>query len=504
MMYFIEKDNIGFIQYSQEYVKTIVDWINDREVNKFFSLYTPITEQSLSKVIDRFSTSDNEIGFVVELVDQKRAIAIIEIREIDYVARKCEIEFAIGEKDLWNQGYGTRIWKILDNYLFSDLNMHRVYLHTMEENTGMQKLAEKFDYYIEGKHIDALFKDGEYYNELVMAKVKMGKKCVDKNIPDNVLAIIGNTPVVKLNNIKGNYDGNVYGKIEYYNPSGSVKDRASYNMILEAEKNGLINKDTTIVEATSGNVGISLAMICAIKKLKLIITAPEGVIPGAKLKLLNALGAKVIFNPLEKGYEEAIENARKLKNKIENSFMCSQFDNPNNYKAHQKWTAKEILKTFGTNLDYIVACLGSGGTLTGLAKTLKDKIPNLKVIAVEPATCTVLSENKVVDDHYILGIGPGFIPDVLDVNIIDKVITVTDTEAADSCIELARKEGIYCGISSGAAIKATQKLLTKIEKEKNILTILPDNGLRYAEKKGFFNDYIENVFENEKLNQYWN
>lgn len=502
-MYFIKKNNIGFVQYSQEYLKTIVDWINDSDINSFFSLYRPITEQSFSKVIDRFSTSDNEIGFVVELIDEKRPIAIIEIRKIDYVARNCEIEFAIGEKELWRQGYGTKIWEILDDYLFNDLKMHRTYLHTMEENIGMQKLAEKFNYFVEGKHVDALLKNGEYHNELVMAKVKLEQKTIDKNIPDNVLELIGNTPVIKLNNIKGNYEGNLYGKIEYYNPSGSVKDRASYNMIIEAEKKGLINKDTTIVEATSGNVGISLAMICAIKKLKLIITAPEGVIPGAKLKLLNALGARVIFNPLEKGYKEAIENAKKIKNQIKNSFMCSQFDNPDNYKAHQKWTSKEIYKIFGENLDYIVACLGSGGTLTGLAKTLKTKIPNLKVIAVEPATCTVLSENKVVDDHYILGIGPGFIPDILEVDMIDEVITVTDSEAAESCIELARKEGIYCGISSGAAMKATEKLLEKIEKGKNILTILPDNGLRYAEKKGFFNEHIEKIFENENLNQYW-
>lgn len=186
-MYFIKEENIGFKHYSKEYSQKIVDWINDEEVNKYFSLYQPITIQSLDKVIDRFSTSSNEIGFIIELIDSKKPIGIIEIRDIDYVSRTCEIEFAIGEKSLWEKGYGTKAFKLLDKYLFNDLHMHRVYLHTMQNNIGMKKLALKFNYSVEGVHIDGIFKNGQYFNELVMAKVDIQRDAIDKNINKNLL-----------------------------------------------------------------------------------------------------------------------------------------------------------------------------------------------------------------------------------------------------------------------------------------------------------------------------
>ena len=295
-----------------------------------------------------------------------------------------------------------------------------------------------------------------------------------------IIDTIGNTPLVELSNLKRKYNlkARIIAKVEYFNPGGSVKDRIAKAMIEKAEKEGLINKDTVLVEPTSGNTGIGLSMVAASKGLKIILTMPE-TMSIERRNLLKAYGAELVLTEGSKGMKGAIAKAEELAKEIPNSFIPSQFTNMANPNIHYLTTGPEIFKDLDGNIDYLVAGVGTGGTLSGTGKYLKENKPSVKVVAVEPETSPVLSKGTP-GPHKIQGIGAGFVPQTLDTSIYDEIITIGNEEAMEMGKESARTEGLLVGISSGAAIKAAIKLAQREENAgKTIVVILPDTGERY-------------------------
>ena len=300
---------------------------------------------------------------------------------------------------------------------------------------------------------------------------------------NNVLESIGNTPHIKLNRLYGN-DHEVWVKLEKANPGGSIKDRIALSMIEDAERKGILNKETTIVEPTSGNTGIGLAMVAAVKGYKLILVMPESM-SVERRKLMAAYGATFELTPRELGMKGAIEKATEIVSKNSNAWMPQQFDNPANIEAHVNNTAKEILTDFPGGLDYLITGVGTGGHITGVAKVLKNKFKDLKVFAVEPILSPVISGGKP-GPHPIQGIGAGFIPKNLDVNLLDGTIQVSKEEAFEYAQRAAKEEGLFIGISSGASLAAVAKKLQEIPKGKKILTFNYDTGERYLSIEGLF------------------
>lgn len=295
-----------------------------------------------------------------------------------------------------------------------------------------------------------------------------------------IIDTIGNTPLVELSNLESKYNlkAKIIAKVEYFNPGGSVKDRIAKAMIEKAEKEGLINKDTVLVEPTSGNTGIGLSMVAASKGLKIILTMPE-TMSIERRNLLKAYGAELVLTEGSKGMKGAIAKAEELAKEIPNSFIPSQFTNMANPNIHYLTTGPEIFKDLDGNIDYLVAGVGTGGTLSGTGKYLKENKPSIKVVAVEPETSPVLSKGTP-GPHKIQGIGAGFVPQTLDTSIYDEIITIGNEEAMEMGKESARTEGLLVGISSGAAIKAAIKLAQREENAgKTIVVILPDTGERY-------------------------
>ena len=294
---------------------------------------------------------------------------------------------------------------------------------------------------------------------------------------NNVTELIGNTPLVKLNKASST-GATVLGKCEFMNPSHSVKDRIGFNMINEGIKAGKITEGTTVIEPTSGNTGIALASVCAAQGIKLILTMPSSM-SIERRKLLKALGAQIVLTEPEKGMKGAVEKANELADSIDNSFVPQQFANPANPAIHRITTAQEILKDTDGKIDILVAAIGTGGSITGISEVLKEHNPDIKIVAVEPTDSPILSGGNP-GPHKIQGIGAGFIPAILNTEIYDEVITVTNDEAMETSRNLAKEEGLLIGISAGANVFAAAKVAKKEEnKGKTIVTILCDTGERY-------------------------
>ncbi len=303
-------------------------------------------------------------------------------------------------------------------------------------------------------------------------------------IAKNVEALVGNTPMVQINSLSGETGTTILGKCEFMNPTSSVKDRIAYNMINEAMKRGEITKNTTIIEPTSGNTGIALAAICAAEGLKLILTMPESM-SMERRKLLSHLGAKLVLTPAAEGMNGAIEKAASLVEELEDAVVLQQFNNPDNPEIHRTTTAVEILNDTQNNVDIFVAAVGTGGTLTGTAEVLKEHIPSVKVIAVEPETSAVL-EGKPAGPHKIQGIGAGFIPEILNTDIYDEVMAVSNEDAFGMAAKIAKEEGLLIGISAGANLEAAYRAAKRPENRgKTIVTILCDTAERYLSTELF-------------------
>ncbi|WP_027339436.1 cysteine synthase A [Halonatronum saccharophilum] len=296
-------------------------------------------------------------------------------------------------------------------------------------------------------------------------------------IYNDITELVGKTPMVKLNKLVSEKDAEVYLKLESFNPGGSVKDRIAFNMIESAEKSGDLKAGGTIIEPTSGNTGIGLAMIGAAKGYKVILVMPD-TMSIERRKILKAYGADIILTPGEDGMPGSIEKAKELAEENEGYFMPQQFMNPANPAVHRKTTAQEIISDLDGKIDAFVAGVGTGGTVTGTGEILKEKIDGIEIIAVEPTGSPVISGGKP-GPHMIQGIGAGFIPDTLDVDILDKVIKIENQEAMEMARELAAKEGILSGISAGAAVAAALKVAKELGAGKRVVTVAPDTGERY-------------------------
>lgn len=299
-------------------------------------------------------------------------------------------------------------------------------------------------------------------------------------VKNSFLDLVGNTPLVRVNNLikKDELKADVLAKLEYFNPAGSVKDRIAKEMILDALEKGLINENTTLIEPTSGNTGIGLSAVATALNLKIIITMPE-TMSVERRNLMKAYGAELVLTPGSEGMKGAIAKAKELAPQIKNSFIPGQFENPANPTAHYKTTGPEIYEQTEGKVDIFVAGVGTGGTISGIGKYLKEKNPEVKVVAVEPATSPVLSTGKG-GAHKIQGIGAGFVPETLDTKIYDEIITVENEDAFATGKEMAKTEGILVGISSGAALYAAKELAKREENAgKTIVVLLPDGGDRY-------------------------
>lgn len=307
------------------------------------------------------------------------------------------------------------------------------------------------------------------------------------NIYQEITDIVGKTPLLKLQRYM---DANackadILGKLEYQNPGGSVKDRVAIRMIDEAEKAGILHKGDVIIEPTSGNTGIGLACVAAARGYHLIITMPE-TMSVERRRLLSAYGAELVLTPASKGVKGSIRKANELAEQL-HAFVPSQFSNPYNPKSHYETTGPEIWADTDGKIDVFVAGVGTGGTISGTGRYLKEKNPNIQIVAVEPAGSPVLSDG-IPGRHKIQGIGAGFIPETLDMEIYDEILTVTDDDAYQACRELARREGVLCGISSGAALSAAKELAVKPAYQgKTIVALFPDGGERYL-SSGVFDE----------------
>ncbi|MFH1934125.1 MAG: cysteine synthase A [Pseudomonadota bacterium] len=294
----------------------------------------------------------------------------------------------------------------------------------------------------------------------------------------------GSTPLVRLNWISRGLHADILAKLEFKNPLGSVKDRIGLAMIEAAERQGLIGKNTVIIEPTSGNTGIALAFVCAVKKYRLILTMPE-TMSVERRKLLKHLGAELVLTPGKEGMKGAIKKAQEILSESTDAYMPNQFTNPANPEIHRKTTAEEIWRDTKGGVDILVAGVGTGGTITGISEVIKGRKPSFKAVAVEPSDSPVLSGGDP-GPHKIQGIGAGFIPEVLNTRIIDEIVTVTNDQAFEVARDLARHEGILCGISSGAAVSAALEIAKRPENSgKQIVAILPSTGERYLSTELF-------------------
>lgn len=299
-------------------------------------------------------------------------------------------------------------------------------------------------------------------------------------ISSSVFDLVGNTPLLELTNFEHKYalKSKIYAKVEFFNPAGSVKDRVAKEIIEKYEQEGRLSKKSTIIEATSGNTGIGLAALCAAKGYKLIIVMPDNM-SAERRALMGAYGAELVLTDGALGMQGSIEKAAELVKSIPNAISANQFSNPANPEAHYKTTGPEIWNDTDGKVDILVSCVGTGGTISGTASFLKEQNPNIKVIGVEPSASPYLTEGRS-GAHKIQGIGAGFLPDTLDMSVIDEIVTVTDDEAYEAARESARLEGLLVGISSGAAISASLRIAQNPENQgKNIVVILPDTGERY-------------------------
>ncbi len=304
-------------------------------------------------------------------------------------------------------------------------------------------------------------------------------------IANNISELVGQTPVVKLNKIAGKDDATVYVKLESFNPASSVKDRIALSMIDAAEKSGALQPGATIVEPTSGNTGIGLAMIAAARGYKLILVMPE-TMSIERRNLLKAYGAELVLTPGPEGMKGAIRKAEEIVQENPAYFMPQQFKNPANPQIHRELTAREVLEQAQGQLDAFVGGVGTGGTITGVGEILKQSFPGIKIVAVEPAASPVLSGGQP-GPHKIQGIGAGFVPDVLNVQIVDEIITVSNEDAMETARKLARQEGILVGISSGAAVFAALQVAKRLGAGKKVIVVAPDTGERYLSTELFTN-----------------
>ena len=299
-----------------------------------------------------------------------------------------------------------------------------------------------------------------------------------RGVLDSVIDAIGNTPIVRLNNLTEDLEAEVDVKIESFNPTGSVKDRVAVAMVEDAEEKGLLKEGSVIIEPTSGNTGIGLGFAAAAKGYKLILTMPE-TMSVERRKLLAVFGAEIVLTPGSEGMGGAIAKAKELEENTPNAIILGQFDNEANVKIHAETTAQEILRDTEGDVDIVVAGVGTGGTITGIGKVLKQANPDVTIVAVEPADSQTLAKGEK-GPHKIQGIGAGFVPSIYDADVIDEIIPVRNEDAGDTLLALAKKEGIFSGISSGAATWAALDLAKKEENRgKRIIAILPDNGERY-------------------------
>lgn len=303
----------------------------------------------------------------------------------------------------------------------------------------------------------------------------------------DITRTIGSTPLVRLNEISKGLPATILAKLEFNNPLGSVKDRIGLAMIEAAERDGLIRPDTLIIEPTSGNTGIALAFVCAAKKYRLLLTMPD-TMSIERRKLLKHLGAELVLTPGSEGMKGAIQKAGEILAKSPNAHMPDQFSNQANPEIHRKTTAEEIWRDTNGSVDILVAGVGTGGTITGVSEVIKDRKPAFRTVAVEPSDSPVLSGGNP-GPHKIQGIGAGFVPSVLNTAIIDEIVTVSNAEAFETARDMAKEEGILCGISSGAAVAAALRLARRKEnQDKQIVVILPSTGERYLSTDLFLED----------------
>jgi cysteine synthase A len=488
-------ERLIYREYQPDDAVLLAKWFNDSRVNTYFEHDPPFEETSLRKAIASLNASSEGIGFIAMVKENGAPIGAFEIRQISESNASCSFEIAIGEPKYHAHRYGEEMLLCMSDYVVQNFDLTRHEMKVYAANASMLTAARRAGFKTEGILRASKRFNGGWIDEVLLTKLVSNERLASSALrPAPVVKhgaeLIGNTPIIDLRDYFGCTE-EVFAKIEAFNPGTSIKDRAASSILHEAHRRGEISNDSVIIEATSGNTSTGLALVGGSMGLRSVAVAPEGVLKDGKMRHLKALGAVLVITPGIGDYDMAVKVARALRDAIPNSFMGNQFSNFDNPKAHFETTAKEIVCQIG-RVECLIAGLGSGGTLMGNAIALQNALGKITCIAVEPETCSVLSGTGA-GDHRILGIGPGFLPDIVDRDRINHVVTVKDIEAAEEGVNFCRKTGIFVGISSGAVLVGMKKALEKGLFKRSAVAMLADSGLRYGGESCFYSGTLDAI-----------
>lgn len=494
-------ERLIFRSYEVTDAELLASWFNDPAVNKYFEHDPPFEAATLREAIERLRNVSDGMGLVACLKDGT-PVGVAEIRRISKSKASCYLEFAVGEAKLHGQGYGAELIAAVSAYATDALGATRQEMKVYATNARMLSTARRSGFTVEGVLRASQKSEDGWVDEVVLTKVSDSARRASSFLKPVYVAhhaadLVGNTPAIDLSSYYG-CGQEVFAKIEAFNPGASIKDRAASSILRHAHERGEIHGDTVIVEATSGNTSTGLALVGGSMGLKSVAVAPEGVLKDGKLRHLKALGAVLVITPGIGDYERAVSVAKQIRDAIPHSIMGNQFANQDNPRAHIETTAKEIICQIG-KVDAIIAGLGSGGTLMGNAAALRANYGDLVCIAVEPTKCSVLSGTGD-GAHRILGIGPGFLPEIVDKGKINHVVTIDDKEAAEEAVNFCRKTGMFVGISSGAVLRGLRKAIDRQLFKHSAVALLADSGLRYGNGEGnscFYTRTLNAIHESE-------
>lgn len=486
-------ERLIFRPYDLSDAAMLTHWFNDPRINRHFDHDPAFTEPALSAAIEKINAASDGMGLIAMHRQNNAPIGVFEIRNISRENASCSLEIAIGDARYLTQGYGAEMLRAMSGYAQNDLCLSRQELRVYSLNAPMLTIARREGFTVEGVCRAAKRFEGGWVDEIVLAKCTEQTRALSSylrpaQVARHAVELIGNTPLIDLRSFLET-DKEVFAKIEAFNPGTSIKDRAARTIIREAYQKGLLSKDGFIIEATSGNTSTGLALAASSMGIRSVAVAPEGVLKDGKKRHLKALGAILVITPGVGDYDRAVTIARNIRDSIPGSFMGEQFTNYDNPKAHHESTAREIICQLG-HIECFVAALGSGGTLMGNAKELRRHFGKLVCIAVEPRNCSVLAGTGA-GDHRILGIGPGFMPDIVDSKEIDYVETVTDRDAAEEALKFCHHTGLYVGISSGAVLSGFRSALQKGLFKKSAVAMLADSGLRYGGENCYYTEVLD-------------
>lgn len=492
-----DSEHLAYRPYQPGDAALIEGWLNDPRVHRFFEHEPAFCRDRLTAVIERLTRSEEDIGIITSDRGTGLPLGIFEIRDLSRQHQRCAFEIAIGEVDRHGKGFGLEMIRAMTDYVRTNLGVSRITMKVFAVNVALLSTARRAGFRVEGILPKSVRVEGEWVDEVLLGL--NGDRGTDTGFTLSACPVgrssadlVGNTPFLALSDYFAT-DREVFAKLEAYNPGHNVKDRAAKAMLLRARAEGRLAAGTVILEVTSGNTSCGLAMVAAEMGYRSVAVAPEGVLKDGKMRHLQALGVVLVVTPGIGNYDRASHFATALAEALGDVYMPQQFENPANPRAHVDSTGREVTVHVG-KVDTLIAGMGSGGTLMGLGEALRQGCPDLRVVAVEPKNASALL-GQGSGDHRILGIGPGWVPPIVERGRIDHVITVTDADAVDEALLFARRLGLFPGISSGAALHGVRRALENGLVRRTALVVLPDSGLRYGGPTCYFSSRLRDWHE---------